>query len=276
VHAVAADPGLFGPESVTWRIHGDPVSFVGGLRALLLQALHPLAMAGVEQHSNYRQDPWGRLSRTARYVSTATFGTTEEAEAAAARVRAVHRHIRGVDAVTGLDYRADDPRLLAWVHNATVDSVLDAYARAGTRLSAADADAYVAEQVRMATLMRLAPGAVPDTVAGLADYFDAVRGELRITPAARRVALFGVAPPMPTWVRVATPARLAWAGVSTLAFALLPAWARRMYGVPVLPGADLATDLTLRTLRTAALAVPESLRTSPEHKAAWARLAESA
>jgi uncharacterized protein (DUF2236 family) len=276
VDAVTADAGLFGPDSVTWRIHGDPISFVGGLRALLLQALHPLAMAGVEQHSNYREDPWGRLSRTARYVSTATFGTTEEAEAAAARVRAVHRHIRGVDGITGRDYRADDPRLLAWVHNATVDSMLDAYGRAGTHLSAADADRYVAEQVRMAALVGLAPDAVPDTVAGLARYLDGVRPELRITPAARRVARFGVAPPMPTWVRVATPARLAWAGVSTLAFAMLPAWARRMYGVPVLPGADRATDLTLRTLRAAALAVPESLRTSPEHKAAWARLVDSA
>jgi uncharacterized protein (DUF2236 family) len=273
---VTADRGLFGPDSVTWRIHGDPISFVGGLRALLLQALHPLAMAGVEQHSNYRDDPWGRLSRTAKYVSTATFGTTAEAQAAAARVRAVHAHITGVDTQTGLPYRADDPRLLAWVHNATVDSMLDAYRRSGARLSGADADRYIEEQVAMAALVGLRPADVPRSVAALSAYFVEVRPELRITPAARGVALFGVAPPMPVWVQVATPARLAWAGVSTLAFAMLPGWARRLYGVPVLPGADLATDLAVRGLRGALLAVPDSLRRSPEQKAAFARIAESA
>jgi len=270
------DPGLFGPGSVTWRIHGDPISFVGGLRALLLQALHPLAMAGVAQHSNYRDDPWGRLSRTAKYVSTATFGTTEEAQAAGARVRAVHRHIRGVDDQTGLPYTADDPRLLAWVHNATVDSMLDAYGRSGARLSSVDADNYVDEQVAMAGLVGLRPQDVPRTVADLRAYFDAVRPQLRITPAARGVARFGVAPPMPVWVQVATPARIAWAGVSTLAFGMLPPWARRLYGVPVLPGAGLATDFATRGLRGALLAVPESLRRSPEQKAAFSRLAESA
>ncbi|MCU1678151.1 MAG: hypothetical protein JWM93_2909 [Frankiales bacterium] len=272
----AGDPGLFGPDSVTWRIHGDPISFVGGLRALLLQALHPLAMAGVEQHSNYRDDPWGRLSRTAKYVSTATFGTTAEAREAGIRVRAVHRHIRGTDAVTGEEYRADDPRLLAWVHNATVESMLDAYGRSGARFSASDADRYVAEQVQMAALVGLASDRVPDTVAGLRAYFDEVWPQLRITAAARGVARFGVAPPMPVWVQVATPARLAWAGLSAVAFAMLPADARRMYGVPAVPGADLATDLGVRAVRAALLAVPESLRRSPEQKAAFARLAASA
>ncbi|MDQ1724445.1 MAG: hypothetical protein QOG52_1473 [Frankiaceae bacterium] len=271
-----ADPGLFGPHSVTWRIHGDPISFVGGLRALLLQALHPLAMAGVEEHSNYRADPWGRLSRTSRYVSTATFGTTEEAAAAGVRVRAVHAHIRGVDKETGQAYAAGDPQLLAWVHNCTVDSMLDAYRRSGARLSAADADAYVQEQTAMAALVGLEAEAVPSTVAALGAYFGAVRPDLRMTAAARGVARFGVAPPMPVWVQVATPARLAWAGVSSLAFAMLPGWARRMYGVPVLPGADLATDLAVRALRSALLAVPESMRRSPAQKAALQRLAESA
>ena len=270
------DPGLFGPDSVTWRINGDPVSFVGGLRALLLQALHPLAMAGVDQHSNYRDDPWGRLARTAKYVSTATFGTTEEAEAAGARVRAVHRHIRGVDDQTGLPYSAADPALLAWVHNCTVDSMLNAYARSGARLSPAEADEYVDEQVAMAALVGLERPDVPSTAAGLQAYFTRVRPELRSTPAARGVARFGVAPPMPVWVQVATPARIAWAGVGSLAFGMLPPWARRMYGVPVLRGTDRATDLAVRALRAALLAVPESRRRSPEQKAAFARLAASA
>ena len=273
---MTTDHGLFGPDSMTWRIHGDPISFVGGLRALLLQALHPLAMAGVDQHSNYRDDPWGRLGRTAKYVSTATFGTVEEASKAGARVRAVHAFVRGVDDQTGQSYSAGDPRLLAWVHNCTVDSMLDAYRRSGTRCSPAEADVYVAEQVSMAALVGLAPHEVPATTAGLKSYFDAVQPELRITPAARGVARFGVAPPMPVWVQVATPARLAWAGVSGLAFGMLPPWARRMYGVPVVPGADRATDLAARALRAALLGVPESLRRSPEQKAAFARLAQTA
>ncbi len=276
VRVTMTDPGLFGPDSMTWRIHGDPISFVGGLRALLLQALHPLAMAGVDQHSDYRADPWGRLSRTAKYVSTATFGTTDEAEAAGARVRAVHRHIRGIDTQTGMPYTADDPRLLAWVHNATVDSMLDAYRRSGARLSPGEADEYVDEQVAMAGLVGLRPVDVPRSVADLSAYFATVRPQLRITPAARGVARFGVAPPMPVWVQVATPARLAWAGVSTLAFGMLPPWARRLYGLPVLPGADRATDLATRGLRSALKAIPESLRRSPEQRAAYARCADSA
>ena len=271
-----ADPGLFGPDSVTWRINGDPISFVGGLRALLLQALHPLAMAGVEQHSNYRDDPWGRLSRTARYVSTATFGTTDEAMAAGARVRAVHAHVRGIDTETGQPYAAGDPHLLAWVHNCTVDSMLGAYRRSGARLSTGEADAYVEEQTAMAGLVGLEAGAVPTTVAALGAYFTEVRPELLMTSAARGVARFGVAPPMPVWVQVATPARLAWAGVSSVAFGMLPDWARRMYGLPVFPGADRATDLAVRALRGALLVVPESARRSPAQKAAFQRLAESA
>src|SRR4051794_41750528 len=95
------DPGLFGPDSVTWRVHAAPSMLVGGLRALLVQALQPLAMAGVDQHSDYHDDPWGRLRRTTEYVLTTTYGDTATAEHAGAVVRAVHRHVRGVDVFTG-------------------------------------------------------------------------------------------------------------------------------------------------------------------------------
>jgi uncharacterized protein (DUF2236 family) len=139
------DPGLYGPASVTWKIHADPAMVLGGLRALLLQALHPLAMAGVVQHSNYRSDPWGRLLRTADYVSTVTFGTTEEAQRAAARVRAIHARLSGIEPESRMPYRVDDPALLLWVHCCEVDSFLCTYLRCGGRLRSSEADTYVAE-----------------------------------------------------------------------------------------------------------------------------------
>ncbi|HUH06770.1 MAG TPA: oxygenase MpaB family protein, partial [Egibacteraceae bacterium] len=158
---VEPDPGLFGPASVSWRIHGDPAMALGGLRALMLQALHPLAMAGVVQHSQYRDDPWGRLARTGEYMAAITYGTTSEALDAAARIRAVHERIAGNEPESGVAYRADDPDLLLWVHCAGTDSFLTAYRRCGGRLSRADADAYVAEQVRAAVLVGVPQAACP-------------------------------------------------------------------------------------------------------------------
>jgi uncharacterized protein (DUF2236 family) len=118
---VDPDPGLFGPDSVTWQLHADPAVALGGLRALMLQTLHPLAMAGVAEHSDFRDDPWGRLFRTADYIAAVTYGTTEEAHRAAARVRRVHRRLRGVEPESGRGYRVDDPALLLWVHCCEVD-----------------------------------------------------------------------------------------------------------------------------------------------------------
>src|SRR6202167_2144938 len=134
----AADDGLFGPASVAWRVSTDLASPVAGLRSLLMQALHPLAMAGVDQHSGWRRDPAGRLAATTAYLATVTFGERAVARQAAARVRRIHERVRGTDAVTGRQYAADDPALLLWVHAAQVDSVLAAASLAGTALSATD------------------------------------------------------------------------------------------------------------------------------------------
>jgi uncharacterized protein (DUF2236 family) len=273
---MAADPGLFGPESVTWRIHADPVMGLGGLRALLLQALHPLAMVGVAQHSEFRKDPWGRLFRTAGYIGATTYGTTDEALAAAAKVRRVHSAVRGVDPTTGAAYSADDPELLLWVHCSLVDSLLVTYRRCGGPLRRGDGDAYVAEQVRMAPLVGLDTGEVPASEAELRQYFRDVRPQLRLTPEARRAALFVLRPPMPGWVGLLTPARPTWVGVTGLAFALLPGWARRMYGLPgavatVVPTGP-AAGVAGRALRAGLLAVPPELRHGPHYKAALARI----
>lgn len=275
--SAAADcDGLFGPDTVTWRIHADPVMGLAALRALLLQALHPLAMAGVAQHSDYRSDPWGRLMRTAEYVATVSYGSAAEAERAAARVRGLHRRLGGIEPESGVAYRVDDPVLLRWVHCAEVDSILSTYRRGGGRCRDTEADTYLREQATAARLIGLDPASVPTTQGELADYFTGMRPALRTTRAAREAARFIVTPPMPGWVSLATPARPAWAGVTGLAFALLPRWARRLYGAPGLPTTDLAASIGTRALRVALLAVPPALRDGPHLKAARARLAAPA
>lgn len=265
------DTGLFGPDSITWRVHADPVMGLGGLRALHLQALHPLAMAGVAQHSDFRADPWGRLMRTVGYVTTVSFGTTPQVERAAARVRGIHRPLHGVEPESGTPYRVADPELLRWVHCCLVDSFLTTYRRAGGPLTEAEADAYVAEQVRAAALVGLDPADVPTTVRELGAYFDAMRPELRATREARRAAAFVMLPPMPS--RRLAVAKPAWAGVAGTAFALMPRWARRLYGMPGAPTTDAAATLTVRALRRSLLLIPEHVRESPPVRDARARAA---
>ena len=276
-----SDAGLFGPDSVTWRVHADPLTGIGGLRALLLQALHPVAMAAVSDHSRYRDDVWGRLRETADYVGTTTFGSSAEALQAGARVRAVHASVRGVEPGSGRSYQGDDEALLLWVHCCLVDSFLDVVRRGGLRLSDAEADGYVAEQVRAAALVGLEPDVVPSTTAALAEHVQRTRAELAVTPAAREAAAYVVAPPMPAPVALLTPAKPTWAAVAGLAFAALPAWARRMYALPELPGAagltDAATTVALRALRAGLSGVQAAvpgLRESPHLRAARSRLAE--
>ncbi|MEY9964108.1 uncharacterized protein (DUF2236 family) [Streptacidiphilus sp. MAP12-16] len=267
------DLGLFGPDSVTWRVHADPTMLLAGIRALLLQALHPLAMAGVAEHSAFRQDPWGRLRRTAEYLGAVTYGTTAEAEAAIARVRAVHRWVRGTDPHTGAAYSAEEPALLLWVHCCEVDSFLDVTRRAGLRLTSAEADRYVTEQqtvVRRLGVPRTT--AVPGSTGELAAYFRDVRPQLQVGPAAREAARFALLPPLPGWVALLTPARPTWTGLSCTAMGMLPSWARRMYGLPTPPGADLAATLSARAWRSGLVLLPGALREGPHLKAARTRM----
>lgn len=263
--------GLFGPASVTWRLHADPVLWVAGLRALFLQALHPEAMAVVAAHSDFRRDWWGRLTRTAAYVATVTYGTTAEAHAAAAAVRRRHAAIRGTHPDTGRPYQADDPELLLWVHCCLVDSVLVTCRRGGLPLTDADADRYVAEQVRAAELVGLPAEQVPRDTTELAAYLARIRPQLRATPAAR--AAFGrlVLPPLPGPLTVG-PVRVGWAVVAGCALALLPRWARRCYGLPGLPVTDLLGAAAVRGLRVALLGVPPRLREGPHLRAARSRM----
>jgi uncharacterized protein (DUF2236 family) len=225
-----ADDGFFGPASVTWRVSADIASPVAGLRSLMVQALHPLAMAGVDQHSDWRRDPVGRLAATSAYVTTVSFGERAAAERAAEQVRRIHDHVRGTDPVTGRQYAAGDPALLLWVHAALVESSLAAGGLFGTPLSPRDSDRYVAEMVVAAELVGIPAGLVPSTTADLDSYISSVRPELRCTPAARESVAYLLDPP-----GLDEDIAEIWQDVRYATVAALPEWAREMYGYDVPP-----------------------------------------
>ncbi|MDX2592428.1 oxygenase MpaB family protein [Streptomyces sp. WI03-4A] len=250
------DPGLFGPSSVTWQMHGDPMMWVAGIRALYLQALHPRAVRGVLQNSDFRRDAWGRLMRTADFVGTTTYGTTAAAERAGARVRRIHRLLSATDPATGERYGVDEPALLLWVHCAEIDSYLHVVRRSGFPLGDADADRYIAEHRVSARLVGLDPDAVPADRAELARYFEKARPALAAGPEAREVDDFLLRPPTHPLL---LPAReVLWRRVAHLAYASLPPYAHELYGRP----APAAATVTRRLRATGALlrCVPARLR----------------
>ncbi|MCP3804867.1 DUF2236 domain-containing protein [Allokutzneria sp. A3M-2-11 16] len=221
-------PRWFAEGSAIRRVHSDASMFVGGLRALLLQSLHPLAMAAVAGHSGYRSDPWGRLQRTSTFLAMTTFGTAQHAEEAIAHVRAVHERIRGT-APDGRAYRAADPHLLGWVHAAEIDSFLRCYQRYGPKpLSSKECDSYVADTARIAEgLGVLGP---PRSRADLAAVLDAYRPELRGTAQARDTARFLLfKPPLPLL------ARAPYTALASAAVAALPPWSRWPLRLPYFP-----------------------------------------
>ena len=220
-----ADDGFFGPASVTWRVSTDLTRPVAGLRALLMQALHPLAMAGVDQHSDWRRDPVGRLAATSAYLATISFGDRAAAERVAARVRRIHEHVHGIDTVTGRPYQASDPTLLLWVHVALVESSIAARALFGTPLSPEEGDRYVAEMVVAAELVGVPAARVPSSTAELGAHIAAARPELRCTPAAAESMAYLLDPP-----GLDEDLAEIWAGIRDGAVTALPAWAREMYG----------------------------------------------
>ena len=226
----------FSETDPVWRVHSDAAMFVAGIRALLLQSLHPLAMAGVAGHSGYKGDPWGRLQRTSTFLATTTFGTIEDAEALIARIRGIHGGVRG-KAPDGRPYSASDPHLLKWVHIAEADSFLQAHQRyAVTPLTPAEADSYVAQLCVVAN--RLGVIDPPTTVAELDAAVASYRPELEGTPAARDAARFLLLhPPLP-WT-----ARPGYGALAGAAVALLPPWAREHLALPYLPLAEKAFAL---------------------------------
>ncbi|MGV1086440.1 MAG: oxygenase MpaB family protein [Mycobacterium sp.] len=224
-------PRWFAEDRPIRRVHADASMFVGGLRALLLQSLHPLAMAGVAEHSDYRGDPWGRLQRTSTFLAVTTFGTADDAQRAVDRVRGIHRRVHGT-AADGRAYRADDPHLLEWVHIAEVDSFLRAHQRFGAvPLDQEGRDGYVADTARVAAALGVLDP--PRTEAALAERLAAYRSELHGTAPARDAARFLlITPPLPL------PARAPYGVLCASAVSLLPAWARLPLRLPYLPALE--------------------------------------
>jgi len=252
------DPGLFGPGSVTWRIHGDAAMLIGGVSAVILQTLHPLAMAGVAEHSEYKKKPFERLSRTSSFVTATTYAATPVAEHMIEVVKAVHTRVVGV-APDGRSYRADDPDLLRWIHVAEVSSFLNGHRRYGLLpVSPADQDRYF-DEVRVVA-ERLGATDVPRSRAEVAAYFDQVRPELVAGAQAREAVHY-----------LRTPAfrdrtlQAAYLIVVQAAVGLLPDWARdmlRLNNQPLLELATtrVATHTLLNVMRLAAGGAPIPVR----------------
>lgn len=243
---MAGDEGLFGPDSVTWRVNVEPIMWVAGLRALYLQSLHPRVMRGTYQNSALfdRKKAWARFLRTAQYVTIRTFGTTAEADAAGRRVRAIHSRLRGIDPDTGETFRLDEPESLTWVHCAEIGSYAHIAHRSGI-LTAEQADRYVDENRISATLVGLSADQVPGSVAELDDHINRQEG-LTATPEALRGLLSSFNPPLP---RHLAGLRLFVPALNLLALATLPKWARRKLGIPVIPGGEVLTTAQLRAMR---------------------------
>jgi len=218
----------FAEDSAIRQVHGDASMFAGGIRALLLQSLHPLAMAGVMDHSGFEGDPWGRLERTSHFLAVTTFGTAADADAMVSVIRRVHATVEGT-APDGRPYSATDPHLLRWVHVAEIDSFLTAHQRYGARpLDQDGRDAYVADASRVAEALGVLDP--PRSEAELRNQLVAYRPELQSTPAARETARFLLLrPPLPLL------ARAPYSALSAAAVAMLPRWARRKLLLPYLP-----------------------------------------
>ena len=236
----------FTPADPIWRVHADAAMFIAGLRALLLQSLHPLAMAGVAGHSGYKGDPWGRLQRTSNFLATTTFGTIEDAEVSIEHVRGIHERVRGT-AADGRPYAANDPHLLKWVHVAETDSFLRTHQRyADTPLTPAEADCYVAQSCVVAT--RLGIIDPPTTVSELDAAIESYRPELEGTPAAQDAARFLLLhPPLP-W-----SARPGYGALAGAAVALMPLWTRQPLALPYLPLVEQALMLPLGGVATSVI-----------------------
>jgi uncharacterized protein (DUF2236 family) len=250
------DLGYFGPESVSWQVHREVTVLFGGARAVLMQAAHPLVIAGARKTGFYERNPWKRLQRTLILTYTMTFGSIAEAHAAADRINDVHARISGIDDVTGLPYDALDPDLLLYVHACLVDSALLFEERTVGRLDEAGRQRFHEEQMLAAELVKVPRSIIPATVPALRDYLDEVAesGMLRVTDAARAVADLFLDPPQDAEWRPILRV------VSKLAFGTLPPPVRAMYGVDATPATELGTRATFAAARALRPLLPPRLR----------------
>ncbi|SMG57164.1 oxygenase MpaB family protein [Paraburkholderia susongensis] len=216
------DPGLFGPDSVCWKVHADFTSMMtGGISALLLQALHPLALAGVWDHSTFRTDILGRLRRTATFIAGTTYGSQRDALALIERVKRIHLDVSGV-APDGQSYQASEPALLTWVHVAEVSSFMTAHLRyVNPVLSVAAQDQYFAETARIAEMLGATD--IPRSRAGIEAYLLAMQPALVASERTREVVRILMNAPAPSLAMRPAGTLMLNAGVD-----LLPDWAQTM------------------------------------------------
>jgi uncharacterized protein (DUF2236 family) len=241
------DPGLLGPDSVSWEVMADVSGFIGGIRALLIQAAHPEVVAGVADHSRYRQDPLGRLSRTSAYVTASTYGAVPEVEAAVATVRRAHRRVTGISH-RGIPYVADDPPLAAWVHNSLTDSFLTcAQVYGARRLSTSEADQFVREQARIGRMLDADP--VPQTAAELSSWV-AEHPAVAPSPGMRDAVEFLREPPLEPAIKVA------YQVLAAAALPTIPPRIRHALGLKPRPGAEPVGQMSMAAMRWALASSP--------------------
>lgn len=234
------DPGLLGPDSVSWRVIGDAAAFVGGIRALVVQTAHPEVAAGVEDHSRYRDDPLGRLNRTSVYVTETTYGARPEVDAAVAAVRTAHRPVRGTSE-RDRAYSAGHPEMAAWVHNVLTDSFLQAYQAYGPEpLTASEADRFVAEQARIGALLDASP--LPGTAGDLSRWV-AENPALAASEAQANALRFLQDPPLPFGVK------LGYRILFEAAVPTIDSGVRSLLGLETRRGSERIGRATVRALR---------------------------
>jgi uncharacterized protein (DUF2236 family) len=261
-----ADLGYFGPDSVSWQVHREVTVLFGGARAVLMQAAHPLVIAGARETGFYERNPWRRLQRTLMLTYTITFGSKAQADAAAGRINDVHARVKGIDPVTGLPYDGLDPGLLLYVHACLVESALLFEALTVGQLDERGRQRFHEEQMLAAEMVRIPRERIPPTVPELRAHLSDVyrSGILRSSDAALRVAaLFHDPPREAQW-------RTVLRGVSRLAFGTLPPELRRVYGVEVGPARRRAMRATFAATRLLRPLLPPRYRFIAPYQA-WLR-----
>lgn len=259
---LAPDRGYFGPDSVTWKVHTNPIILVGGFRALMIQALHPLAMAGVTHFSDFREDPLKRLRRTAGFVHTVVFADTQTVDKLAHRVRSIHDRVSGIDPVTGREYSAADPQTLLWVHCAEAHSFLYSYRVFAGDLTGEEQDQYLTEYVRAGELVGIPRQDIPATRAEYREYFRSMQPELCTSEMARETVKFVARPSLRYVPAKEWPFALNLKFVGHSAVTLMPRSLREMAGLPqpgvrewavmqLTKGNARAMELALRSKRVA-------------------------